>query len=49
MAVKSTNSAEKKLLTSTEEIRADLVERVLRFVGNNEDQTTDIPELAIYR
>jgi AraC-like DNA-binding protein len=49
MAVKSTNSAEKRLLTSTEEIRADLVKRILRFVGNNEDQATGIPGLAIYR
>ncbi|HTF62051.1 MAG TPA: hypothetical protein VK638_04990, partial [Edaphobacter sp.] len=49
MVVKSINSAEKKLLTSTEEIRADLVKRILRLVGNNEDQATDIPGLAIYR
>lgn len=49
MAVKSTNSAEKKLLTSTEGIRADLIKRILRLVGNNEDQATDIPGLAIYR
>jgi AraC-type transcriptional regulator len=49
MAVKSTNSAEKKLLASTEEIRADLVKRILRFVGKNEDQATGIPGLAIYR
>src|ERR1700738_2971840 len=49
MVVKSTNSAEKKILTSTEEIRADLVKRILRFVGNNEDQATGIPGFAIYR
>jgi AraC-like DNA-binding protein len=49
MAFKSTNSGEKKLLTSTEEIRADLVKRILRFVGSNEDQATGIPGLAIYR
>jgi len=49
MAVKSANSAEKKLLTSTEEIRAELAKRILRFVGNNEDQATAIPGFAIYR
>ena len=49
MVVKSTNSAEKEILTSTEEIRAGLVKRILRFVGNNEDQATGIPGLAIYR
>jgi hypothetical protein len=49
MAGKSTNSVENKLLTSTEEIRADLVKRILRFAGNNEDQATGIPGLAIYR
>jgi hypothetical protein len=49
MAVKSINSAEKKLITSTEGIRADLVKRILRLVGNNEDQATDIPGLTIYR
>ena len=49
MAVKSTNSVEKKFLTSTEEIRAELAKRILRFVGNNEDQATAIPGFAIYR
>jgi len=49
MSAKSTNSDEKKLLTSTEEIRSDLVKRILRFVGNNEDQATAIPGFAIYR
>jgi hypothetical protein len=32
-----------------EGIRADLVKRILRLVGNNEDLATDIPGLAIYR
>src|ERR1700688_4570820 len=49
MSAKSTNSDEKKLLTSTEEIRSDLVKRILSFVGNNEDQATAIPGFAIYR
>ena len=49
MSAKSTNSDEEKLLTSTEEIRSDLVKRILRFVGNNEDQATAIPGFAIYR
>ena len=49
MSAKSTNSDEKKLLTSTEEIRSDLVKRILRFVGNSDDQATAIPGFAIYR
>jgi AraC-like DNA-binding protein len=49
MSAKSTNFEKKKLLASTEEIRAALAKRILRFVGNNEDQATAIPGFAIYR
>ena len=49
MMVKSTNYEEKKLLASTEEIRAALAKRIIRFIGKSEDQTTAIPGFAIYR
>ena len=49
MTVKSTNYEEKKLLASTEEIRAALAKRIIRFIGKSEDQTTAIPGFAIYR
>ena len=49
MTVKSGNREEKKLLTSTEEIRAALAKRIIRFIGKTEDQTTAIPGFAIYR
>jgi hypothetical protein len=43
MAIKSNNYEEKKLLASTEEIRAALAKRIIRFIGKSEDQTTAIP------
>jgi hypothetical protein len=49
MAVKSTNSEEKKLVASTEEIRAALAKRIIGFIGKSEDQATAIPGFAIYR
>ncbi|HMH12154.1 MAG TPA: AraC family transcriptional regulator [Edaphobacter sp.] len=49
MAVISTNSAEKKFLASTEEIRATLAQRIIGFIGKSEDQATTIPGFAIYR
>ena len=49
MAVKSTNSEEKKLLASTEEMRAALAKRIIGFIGKSEDQATAIPGFAIYR
>jgi hypothetical protein len=49
MAVRSTNFEEKRLLASTDEIRAALAKRIFRFVGNNEDQATATPGFAIYR
>jgi AraC-like DNA-binding protein len=49
MSVKSTNYEEKKLLASTEEIRAALAKRIIGFIGKSEDQATAIPGFAIYR
>jgi AraC-like DNA-binding protein len=48
MAAESINSVEKKLLASTEEIRAALAKRIIGFIGKNEDQATAIPGFAIY-
>ena len=49
MTVKSTYYEEKKLLASTEEIRAALAKRIIRLIGKSKDQTTAIPGFAIYR
>jgi AraC-like DNA-binding protein len=49
MLANSTNYEEKKLLESTEEIRAALAQRILRSLGKNEDQPTAAPGFAIYR
>lgn len=49
MSAKSTHYEEKKLLASTEEIRAALAQRIIGFIGESEDQATAIPGFAIYR
>jgi hypothetical protein len=49
MSAKSTNYEEKKLLASTEEIRAALAKRIIGFLGKSEDQATAIPGVSIYR
>jgi AraC-like DNA-binding protein len=49
MSAKSTNYEEKRLLASTEEIRAALAKRIIGFIGKNEDQATAIPGFSIYR
>src|SRR5258708_1854399 len=49
MSAKSTNFEKKKLPASTEEMRAALAKRIIRFIGKSEDQTPAIPGFAIYR
>jgi AraC-like DNA-binding protein len=49
MSAKSTNFEKKKLLASTEEIRAALAKRIIGFIGKSQDQATPIPGFAIYR
>src|SRR5580698_9991722 len=49
MTSKSTTYKEKRLLASTDEIRAALAKRIIKLMGKSEDQTTAIPGFAIYR
>jgi AraC-like DNA-binding protein len=49
MTAKSTNYEEKRLLASTEEIRAALAKRIITFMGKSEDRTTAIPGCGVYR